>query len=84
MRRVGPKGSGELARISWDEALATIAARLGDVIAVGNARGAFFAIADVTDRVRPGVATTTASRSTARSDRAAGPRRPAVQGVRFS
>jgi anaerobic selenocysteine-containing dehydrogenase len=33
MRRVGPKGSGELVRISWDEALETIAARLGDVIA---------------------------------------------------
>jgi anaerobic selenocysteine-containing dehydrogenase len=32
MRRVGPKGSGELTRISWDEALETIAARLRDVI----------------------------------------------------
>ena len=28
MRRVGPKGSGEFTRISWDEALETIAARL--------------------------------------------------------
>jgi anaerobic selenocysteine-containing dehydrogenase len=33
MRRVGSKGSGEFTRISWDEALATIATRLGDVIA---------------------------------------------------
>ena len=30
--RVGPKGSGELTRISWDEALERIAAGLGDVI----------------------------------------------------
>ena len=27
LRRVGPKGAGEFARISWDEAIATIAAR---------------------------------------------------------
>jgi anaerobic selenocysteine-containing dehydrogenase len=33
MRRVGPKGSGEFVRISWDEALERIAAGLGDVIA---------------------------------------------------
>jgi anaerobic selenocysteine-containing dehydrogenase len=33
MRRTGPKGSGELARISWDEALERIASGLGDVIA---------------------------------------------------
>jgi anaerobic selenocysteine-containing dehydrogenase len=33
LRRVGPKGSGEFTRISWDEALERIAARLGDVIA---------------------------------------------------
>jgi len=33
MRRVGPKGSGTFVRISWDEALASIAARLRDVIA---------------------------------------------------
>jgi anaerobic selenocysteine-containing dehydrogenase len=33
MRRVGPKGSGEFARISWEEALETIATRLRDTIA---------------------------------------------------
>jgi anaerobic selenocysteine-containing dehydrogenase len=33
MRRVGPKGSGEFVRMSWDEALERIAAQLGDVIA---------------------------------------------------
>ncbi|HSF19471.1 MAG TPA: molybdopterin oxidoreductase family protein [Vicinamibacteria bacterium] len=32
MRRVGPKGKGELVRISWDEALQIIAARLEEVI----------------------------------------------------
>ena len=32
MRRLGAKGSGEFVRISWDEALETIAARLRDVI----------------------------------------------------
>jgi anaerobic selenocysteine-containing dehydrogenase len=32
LRRVGPKGSGELIRISWDEALETVAARLGEAI----------------------------------------------------
>ena len=32
MRRVGPKGSGDFIRISWDEALSTIAARLESVI----------------------------------------------------
>lgn len=32
MRRVGPKGSGEFERISWDDALAEIAERLHDVI----------------------------------------------------
>jgi anaerobic selenocysteine-containing dehydrogenase len=37
MRRVGAKGSGEFARISWDEALEEIAARLGDVIAKDGA-----------------------------------------------
>ncbi len=37
MRRVGAKGSGEFIRISWDEALETIAARLGDVIATDGA-----------------------------------------------
>jgi anaerobic selenocysteine-containing dehydrogenase len=33
LRRVGPKGSNQFTRISWDEALSEIAARLGDVIA---------------------------------------------------
>ena len=33
MRRCGPKGSGELVRISWDEALDVIATRLHEVIA---------------------------------------------------
>jgi anaerobic selenocysteine-containing dehydrogenase len=32
MRRIGPKGSGEFSRISWDEALAEIAERFRDVI----------------------------------------------------
>jgi len=31
MRRVGPKGSGQFARISWDEAIAEIAERLGEI-----------------------------------------------------
>src|SRR5579884_3707662 len=33
MRRVGPKGSGEFARITWDEAIAEITARWRDIIA---------------------------------------------------
>ncbi len=33
MRRVGPKGSGQFTRISWDEALERIAADLGEAIA---------------------------------------------------
>jgi anaerobic selenocysteine-containing dehydrogenase len=37
LRRVGPKGSGEFKRISWDEALDRIAAGLGDVIATHGA-----------------------------------------------
>jgi len=37
MRRVGPKGSGRFIRISWDEALETIAGRLRDVIATDGA-----------------------------------------------
>jgi anaerobic selenocysteine-containing dehydrogenase len=37
LRRVGPKGSGEFIRISWDEALAGIAARLQRVIATHGA-----------------------------------------------
>lgn len=37
MRRVGPKGTGEFLRISWPEALETIATRLRDVIATDGA-----------------------------------------------
>ena len=37
MRRTGPKGSGEFIRISWDEALDSIAARLREVIATHGA-----------------------------------------------
>ena len=37
MRRTGPKGSGQFARISWEEALETIAARLNEVIAKHDA-----------------------------------------------
>ncbi len=37
MRRAGPKGSGEFIRVSWDEALESIATRLGDVIATDGA-----------------------------------------------
>jgi anaerobic selenocysteine-containing dehydrogenase len=37
LRRVGPKGSGEFKRISWDEALDRIASGLGDVIATHGA-----------------------------------------------
>src|SRR5262245_33281182 len=37
MRRVGPKGSGEFARISWDEALERITAALRDAIATHGA-----------------------------------------------
>jgi anaerobic selenocysteine-containing dehydrogenase len=33
MRRIGPKGAGELVRISWEEAIDTIASRLTEVIA---------------------------------------------------
>jgi anaerobic selenocysteine-containing dehydrogenase len=32
MRRTGPKGSGEFARISWDEAIDTIATRLERIV----------------------------------------------------
>jgi anaerobic selenocysteine-containing dehydrogenase len=37
MRRVGRKGSGEFLRISWDEALETVATRLRDVIETDGA-----------------------------------------------
>jgi anaerobic selenocysteine-containing dehydrogenase len=37
MRRVGPKGSGTFVRISWDEALDTIATKLRDVITTHGA-----------------------------------------------
>src|SRR5260221_7753435 len=37
MRRVGPKGTGQFTRISWDEALERIAAGLGDGIAKQSA-----------------------------------------------
>ncbi|HEU5088815.1 MAG TPA: molybdopterin-dependent oxidoreductase, partial [Roseiflexaceae bacterium] len=33
MRRVGPKGSGQWERISWDEAIATIAGRWKEIMA---------------------------------------------------
>jgi len=33
MKRVGPKGSGQFERVGWDEALADIAARLGEIAA---------------------------------------------------
>jgi len=33
LKRVGPKGSGQFERVSWDEALADIARRLGEVAA---------------------------------------------------
>jgi anaerobic selenocysteine-containing dehydrogenase len=43
-----------------DAAVRHIAA--GDEVRIGNARGAFFAVADVTDRVRPGVVASTKGR----------------------
>ena len=36
-RRVGPKGSGQFERISWDEAIATIAERFREIIATHGA-----------------------------------------------
>src|ERR1700710_3330945 len=33
LKRVGPKGRGEFVEVSWDEALADIAARLGEIAA---------------------------------------------------
>src|SRR5690349_24034411 len=36
-RRVGPKGSGQFERISWDEAVATIAERFGQIVATTGA-----------------------------------------------
>ena len=38
LKRVGPKGEGKFARISWDEALDTIAARFREVIAAHGAQ----------------------------------------------
>ncbi|MFD1702547.1 molybdopterin-dependent oxidoreductase [Methylopila henanensis] len=38
MKRVGPKGSGQFARISWDDALAEIAARWKDILASDGAQ----------------------------------------------
>jgi anaerobic selenocysteine-containing dehydrogenase len=38
LRRVGPKGSGEFARISWDEAIAEITGRWRDIIAEHGAQ----------------------------------------------
>lgn len=38
LHRVGPKGSGQFARISWDEALAEITARWKDIIAEHGAQ----------------------------------------------
>src|SRR3954468_4844521 len=32
MKRLGPKGRGEFQRISWDQAIAEIAQRLGDIV----------------------------------------------------
>src|SRR4051812_13395169 len=32
MKRTGPKGRGEFVRIGWDEALETVAKRLGDIV----------------------------------------------------
>jgi anaerobic selenocysteine-containing dehydrogenase len=37
LRRVGPKGSGEFERVSWDDALAEIGARIGEIIATDGA-----------------------------------------------
>src|SRR5690349_23349015 len=36
-RRVGPKGTGKFERITWDEAVATVAERFQDVIAMHGA-----------------------------------------------
>jgi len=38
MRRSGPKGSGQFTRITWDEALAEIAAKFKDIIATDGAQ----------------------------------------------
>lgn len=38
LRRVGPKGSGQFARVSWDEAIAAITGRWKDIIATHGAQ----------------------------------------------
>ncbi|NEX21246.1 molybdopterin-dependent oxidoreductase [Thiorhodococcus mannitoliphagus] len=52
LRRVGPKGRGEFERISWDEALETIAERLGRVKAEHGAPSVAF-FAGYTKEARP-------------------------------
>ena len=37
LRRVGPKGTGQFESVSWDQALATIAARLTEIVATTGA-----------------------------------------------
>ena len=60
LRSVGAKGSGEFVRISWDEVLKEIAARLGDVIAKDGPE----AYSKLCIRVRPpGVALYVSGRS---------------------
>jgi anaerobic selenocysteine-containing dehydrogenase len=37
LRRIGPKGSGEFEPISWDEAIAEVAGRMGELVDAGRA-----------------------------------------------